>query len=332
MTKIARFYELGGPEVLKLEEVEDTEPGGGEVRVRIKALGLNRAEALFMRGLYLAQPSFPSRIGAEGLGVIEAVGEGVDWSVGDEVCITPNFDFAKTGIAGETAIVPESALVPRPAGLSDAEAASVWMAYPTAYGGLVEWGGLKRDAGQSAVITAASSSVGFAAIQLCTMMGVQPIATTRTSAKKEQLLAAGAEIVVATQEEDLKAVVKDATAGRGADVVFDPIAGPFMDTAAEVVAPEGTIVPYGALAMAPTAYPLFAAMMKGFSIRAFHVVLHLMQHRERWERAKAIITDGLDAGRLKPVIDTTFPLERIAEAYQHLESNTQAGKVVVTVS
>ncbi len=333
MTRIVRFHELGGPEVLRFEEDAPRDPAKGEVRVRMQALGLNRAELLFMQGQYLVQPKLPSGIGAEGVGVVDALGPGVtDWNVGDSVCIAPNFDFAATGLASEMAIAPVSALVRRPRGLSDEEAAAIWMAYGTAYGGLVEWGGLRSGQGQTAVITAASSSVGFAAIQIAKMLGAQAIATTRTSAKKAALQAAGADIVVATEEEILVQAVKDATQGVGADVVFDAVAGPFMETAAKIVKNHGFIVPYGILSMQPTPYPLFLAMPKGFSIRAFHVVWHLMQDAKRWERAKALISEGLGAGKLKPVIDRTFPFDKIADAYRHLASGEQLGKVVVTLS
>src|SRR5271157_3915581 len=178
MPKIVRFHRIGGPENLKLEEVPLRPPGEGEVKLRVQAVGLNRAELMYMQGFYFEKPELPSQIGYEAAGVVEAVGPGVDSSwIGKQVATVPGFSMSKNGVLGEEAIVPTSSLAEYPAKLSPAEAAAIWMQYLTAYGALVTFGSVKR--GDFVLITAASSSVGLAAIQIVNAEGAIPIATTR---------------------------------------------------------------------------------------------------------------------------------------------------------
>ena len=133
--KIVRFHETGGAEVLKLEEMPLPEPGPGEIRLRVKAIGLNRAEVMFRMGKYLLPPELPSKLGYEASGVVEAVGEGVDknW-VGKTVSTVPAFAVNKYGVYGEVAIVPAAALAEYPESLSHEEGTCIWMQYLTAYG------------------------------------------------------------------------------------------------------------------------------------------------------------------------------------------------------
>ena len=175
MARIVRFHQTGGPEVLKIEQVEVPSPGPGEVRIAVKALGLNRAESMFRSGQYLEQPTFPARLGYEAAGTVEALGEGVQGlKVGDAVSTIPAFSQNQYGVYGDTAIVPAAAVAKHPASLSWAEAAAIWMQYLTAYGALIDIAGLK--AGDTLLIPAASSSVGIAAIQIANMVGATPIA------------------------------------------------------------------------------------------------------------------------------------------------------------
>src|SRR5580692_5127932 len=231
MAKIVRFHNIGGPENLKLEDLPSREPGQGEVKLHVQAVGLNRAEAVFMRGLYWEAPELPSRIGYEASGTVEAVGPGVDagW-IGKKVATVPGFSMSKNGVLGEEAIVPEAVLGEYPAKLSTVEAAAIWMQYLTAHGALVTFGHLKP--GEFVVITAASSSVGLAAIQIVNTEGAISIATTRKSNKRAELLALGAAHVIATEEkdeEDVVAKVNQITGGKGARIVFDPIGGPGIE-------------------------------------------------------------------------------------------------------
>ena len=329
MARIVRFHQTGGPEVLKIEQVEVPSPGPGEVRIAVKALGLNRAEVMFRSGQSLAQPTFPARLGYEAAGTVEALGQGVQGlKVGDDVSTVPAFSQNQYGVYGDTAIVPAVAVAKHPASLSWAEAAAVWMQYTTAYGALIDIAGLK--AGDTLHIPAASSSVGIAAIQIARMIGATPVALTRHSSKRKSLLDVGAADVIATEEQDLVAEAKRLTGGKGARIVFDPVGGPTIAKLTAAMAQHGILFLYGGLSAEPTPLPLIDVIGKSLTVRGY-VLFEITGDPQRLERAKKFIVDGLSAGTLKPVIAKTFPLEQIVEAHRYLESNQQIGKIVVTV-
>ncbi|MFE3652043.1 zinc-dependent alcohol dehydrogenase family protein [Streptomyces sp. NPDC057579] len=330
MARTVRFHELGGPDVLRLEEVEIGVPGPDEVALRVEAIGLNRAEVLFRSGHYIEPvKQFPARLGTEAAGVVEAVGARVTGiEVGQAVSVVPAFSMNDYGVYGERAIVPAAAVVHRPEGLDAVAGAAVWMPYLTAYGALVEVGGMR--AGDTVVVTAASSSVGLAAIQTALRVGAVPIATTRTAAKKGALLAAGAADVVVTDEEDVVARVRGLTGGRGAEFVFDAIAGPGVLDLARVVAPGGTLFVYGALSGEVTPYPGFDLGMPALNMRTY-TLFETTADPERLRRAEAFVTSGLRTGAFKPVVDRVFVLDEIAAAHRYMEAGAQVGKIVVTV-
>ncbi len=330
-TRVVRFHETGGPEVLRIESLEIGAPGPDEMRLRIEAIGLNRAEAAFRAGQYLEQPVLPARLGYEASGVVEAAGANVQgFAEGDAVCVLPAFSMNRYGVYAEHAIVPAFAVLPRPAGLSAVEAAAVWMQYLTAYGALIDIAQL--GAGDAVVITAASSSVGLAAIQIANRVGAVPIAVTRTDQKKERLRAAGAAHVIASASEDLPGEVMRITEQRGARLVFDPVAGPFVATLAAALGYGGLLMLYGNLSgkAQETLFPFGLSAMKGISMRAY-VVFEILQNPERLRRAREFVEQGLQSGVLRPVIDRTFVFEEIVAAHRYLESNQQLGKIVVTV-
>lgn len=328
MPRIVRFHETGGADVLRVEDLPMQEPGEGEVRLKVEALGLNRAEVMFRQGQYLETPVLPSRLGYEASGVVDAVGPGVEGvSVGDRVSTMPAFSMVNHGVYGESAVVPASAVAAYPDSLSAAEGASIWMQYLTAYGALIDIGQLRP--GDAVVISAASSSVGLAAIQMAKAAGALAIATTRGSDKKPFLLDAGADHVVVTDEEDLAASVREITGGAGARLAFDPVGGPFLQDLADAAAQGAIIVEYGALSSEPTPFPLFTALQKGLSVRGY-TLFEVVSDPARFARAKQYIYDGLEAGALKPVIDSSFTLDAIADAHRYMESNRQKGKIVVT--
>src|ERR1700678_1276545 len=195
--KIVRFHQTGGPEVLQLDELPLPDPAAGEVRLRVKAIGLNRAEVMFRTGRYLVEPKLPSKLGYEASGTVEAVGPGVDQSwIGKTVSTVPAFPANAYGVYGEVAIVPVRAIAAYPDRLTYEEGTSIWMQYTTAYGALIHQGRVAK--GDFVLITAASSSVGIAAIEIAKAEGAISIATTRTSKKKRELLSLGADHVIAT--------------------------------------------------------------------------------------------------------------------------------------
>ena len=329
MPKIVRFHQTGGPEVLKLEDVPLTEPGKGEIRLKVEAIGLNRAEVMFRSGQYLEVPQFPSRLGYEAAGVIDAIGPGTTGlRVGDRVSTVPSFPIGQYGVYGESAIVPAHAAAHYPDNLSSIEGTAIWMQYLTAYGALIEYGNVRKD--DSVLITAASSSVGLAAIQIVKATGAVAIATTRGADKKAFLLEAGADHVIVTDQEDLVERGMSLTSGKGVRVVFDPIAGPLLIKLAEVSASGGIIFEYGALSPKPTPFPLLQALAKGLTVRGY-LLFEISKNPESLTRGKDYIYQGLESGSLKPIIDRTFPLEEIVEAHRYMESNQQKGKIVVTV-
>lgn len=329
MPKIVEFNELGGPEVLNLHDVALVEPGPGEVRLKVEAFGLNRAEVLYRQGLYLDRPKLPSRIGYEAAGIVDAIGPEVEGiQVGDRVSTIPGFSMTKYGVYGESAIVPANVVATYPESLSTIEGAAVWMQYMTAYGALVTIGGL--GAGDTVLITAASSSVGLAAIQIAKSLGATAIATTRGFSKKEALLGAGADYVIVTSEESLARKTLKLTNGKGARIIFDPVAGGFLDKLAKAAAVGGIIIEYGWLSMEPASLPLSEAIAKGLSIRGY-TLFEISGDPERLLKGKQFVYDGLESGVFKPIIAKTFKLEEIVEAHRYMESNAQVGKIVVTV-
>ena len=329
MPKIVRFHETGAADVLQLEDLPVTEPKAGEVRLNVAAIGLNRAEVMFRQGVYLERPELPSRLGYEAAGTVDAVGPGVSGcQVGDRVSTIPSFSMLKYGVYGESAVVPAHAVARFPETLSDVEGAAIWMQYMTAYGALIEYGQVAEKA--TVLITAASSSVGLAAIQITKSMGATAVATTRGADKKQSLLDAGADHVIVTDESDLAESTMMLTDGKGADIIFDPVAGPFLEKLAHAAAPGATIFEYGALSSKPTLYPLFDALGKGLTIRGY-TLFEIVTDPKRLKRGKQFIRSGLESGALKPIIARTFALEAIVEAHRYMESNQHMGKIVVTV-
>jgi NADPH:quinone reductase-like Zn-dependent oxidoreductase len=331
MAQIVRFHKTGGPEVLKLETVPSRQPGKGEVSLRVRAIGLNRAESWFMHGNYLEPVTkLPATLGYEAEGLVTAIGADVDsgW-LHKNVSTIPSFSLNQYGVVGTEVIVPARALAVYPAHLAPIEAASIWMQYATAYGALIEFGQLKK--GEFVVITAASSSAGIGAIQTVKAEGGIAIATTRTTAKRSELLALGADHVIVTDDEDLVARVKDITSGVGARIIFDAIAGPLLEKLAEAAAPGATIFEYGWLSGAATPYPLGPAVQKALTIRGYWLPEITMTTPERLERVRKYVYDRVQSGQFKPKIAKTFRFEDVVEAYRYLESNQQIGKIVVTV-
>lgn len=327
MSKVVRLHEHGGPEVLRLEEVEVGAPGAGEVRLRIEAIGLNRSEAVFRAGHYPVKPKLPAPMGYEAAGIVEALGESVSgFAVGERVCVLPTFRLGDYGVYAERAIVPAQSVLAAPPTLRPVEAASIWMQYLTALA-IIEVA--HATVGDHVIIRAASSSVGLAAIQLANWAGAVPIAATRGSAKAAALREHGAKHVIATEETDLVAEVMKITHGRGARIVFDPVGGPYVDTLAQAMAQDGVLFVYGGLSGQPTMHPHWPAALKNLSIRGW-VASTIWNDPVRFTRAKALVLQGLAEGRLTPVIARTFTLGQIAEAHRYLESNQQVGKVVVT--
>ncbi|MGC1458413.1 MAG: zinc-dependent alcohol dehydrogenase family protein [Steroidobacteraceae bacterium] len=326
MSRAIRFSHLGGPEVLRFEDIVDRRPGAGEVSLKVEAVGLNRAESLYFHGLYMEKPELPSGLGYEAVGTLTAVGTGVDASlVGHRYGTIPGFSMNRYPVLAETAVVPANVLAAVPESLSAAEGAAIWMQYCTAYGALVPFG--KVSGGDFVIVTAASSSVGLAAIQIIRAQGGISIATTRTAAKKDRLLALGADHVIVTGQENLVARVQEITAGQGARVVFDPVGGDTINALGQATANGGVIFIYGMLSGHPTPFPMSAF---GRRIAVYGYTFNELRGTPAWDVMKQYIYDHLVNGSFKPEIARSFPFSKTVEAYRYLESNEQVGKVVIT--
>jgi NADPH:quinone reductase-like Zn-dependent oxidoreductase len=185
-------------------------------------------------------------------------------------------------------------------------------------------------AGDVAVINAASSSVGVAAIHTAERLGATPIAVTRTGAKRTRLLDEGAAAVIVSDEEDVAARVLALTGGRGARFVFDAVAGAGVLELGRVVAADGTLLLWGAQSGEPTPYPGFDLGMPALNMRTF-TMLEITRDPERMRRATAFVSSGLRSGVFRPVIDRVFPLKEIAAAHRYMDAGARFGKIVVTV-
>ncbi|MGW3728413.1 zinc-dependent alcohol dehydrogenase family protein [Streptomyces sp. NPDC000851] len=324
------FHEIGGPEVLTIEDVAVPDPAPGQVTVRVEALGLNRAEALFRSGTYYYQPALPaSRLGYEASGVVEAIGEGVtELAIGDPVMTGPGIEMSAQGVYAERVVLPETAVVRRPASVDAVTGAAAWLTYTTAYGALLETAGLKP--GDHVLITGASSGVGTAAIQVARRIGAIPLVTTRTEEKRRQLLDLGAAEVIVTGESAPEAVAKEVrrlTGGNGAEVIFDAIGGPGFRPLAEGLAQGGSVVVYGWLDPRPAEIP----WTWPFTIHTYaNFTLTTTPGGRR--RSTAFLNAGLADGGFRPVVGEVFDgLDRIQDAHRLMESNRHTGKIVVRV-
>jgi NADPH:quinone reductase-like Zn-dependent oxidoreductase len=329
VSRIIKFAKAGGPDVLEFIEAPVPTPGPREVLIKVEAIGINRAEAMWRNDKYVEPVKFPAGLGYEAAGIVDAAGKDVTGvAVGDAVSTIPAFSMNQYFTYGEVILAPVHAVVKHPKSLSFVEAASVWMMFLTAYGALIFDAQVK--AGDFVIIPAASSSVGLAAIQLANYAGATPIALTRTSEKSRRLLEAGAAHVIATQEQDMVAEVMRITNGNGARIAFDPVGGPDFPKLISALADQGTAYIYGALSEGDTPIPVLEMIPKMPTVKGYSIRL-VVGDEARRKAAVEYVVEGLARGALKPVIDRIFEFDDIAEVHRYLESSGQFGKIVVTV-
>lgn len=334
------FTQLGPIETLKVAEVPIQKPGKGQVRLKLTSAGLNRADTLFTEGRYFFKPSFTglqpsetdpkgySRLGFEGAGIIDDVGPGVDYKKGDRVAVTPlALDVSGQGCFAEYGIYQASSLIPTPNTIPDQQAASIWMQYLTAWGGLVVDGNLAH--GQYVVITAASSSVGIAAIQVANMLGATSIATTTSKDKVGLLKQLGAQHVIDTNNDDYVQQIKSITNGQGTDLVFDAVAGPETRQLVQGSAKGGKIIIQGMLDRRPMDIHAGVLMKRLLTIKGFTLDI-ILDAPTVLEEAVKHITDGINSQQLIPVISRTFTLSEFKDAFALLQSNQHIGKILIT--
>src|SRR5216683_321616 len=330
MSRTIKFAKAGGPEVLEFVNKEVAAPGPAEVRIKVKAIGINRAESMWRNDKYIETPvTYPAGLGYEAAGTVDAVGRDVTGvAVGDTVSTIPAFSMNQYFTYGEVILVPNYAVVKHPKSLSFIEAASVWMMFITAYGALVLDAQVKK--GDFVIIPAASSSVSLAAIQIANYAGATPIALTRTSDKKKRLHEAGAAHVIATQEQDMAAEVMRITNGHGARVAFDPVGGPDFPKLIAALTDQGIAYIYGALSEDDTPIPVLEMIRKMTIVKGYSIRL-VTGDEARRKAAVDYVSKGLASGALTPVIDRIFKFDDMVEVHRYLETSGQFGKIVVTL-
>jgi NADPH:quinone reductase len=306
----------GGPEVLELRDVPAPQPAPGEVRVRVRAFGINRADLLQRRGLYPAPADAPRDIpGLEFAGEVDGIGGRV-------------MGIVSGGAYAEYVTVPREHLLPVPQGMSFAEAAAIPEAFLTAFDALER---LAVAPGEWVLVHAVGSGVGVAAVQLIHARGARSIGTSRTPAKLEKARPLGLDEGAVGTPDDLRRAVRAAT-GTGVHAAVDLIGGPLFPVTLEVLRECGRLILVGLTAGARAEVDLGVILRK--RLRVEGTVLRTRTREEKTALAAAFreaVLPLFERGALQPVLDRTVPLERVAEAHQRMEANETFGKIVVEI-
>ncbi len=318
--------EPGGPEVLVPEERPIPEPGPGEVLIRVAAAGVNRPDILQRLGRYAPPPGVSDLPGLEVAGTIERVGPGVtEWSAGDRVCAL----LAGGGYA-EYAVAPAPQCLPVPAGLTSLEAAALPEVMFTVWTNVFERGRLA--AGESILVHGGSSGIGTAAIQLAKALGARVFATAGSADKCAACTGLGAERCVNYREADFVSVLRDATGGRGVDVVLDMVGGDYVARDLDLLAPEGRLVQIGLLGGAKATINLSAIMQKRLTLTGSTLRPRSVEEKGRLARAvQAHVWPLLESGAVRVPVHATFPLADAAAAHRTMEASGHIGKLVLQV-
>jgi NADPH:quinone reductase-like Zn-dependent oxidoreductase len=324
--KAVRIHEDGGPEVLKLEEVEDPVAGEGEILIRLHAASLNHLDIWMRRGL----PSVPKPriLGADGAGIVESIGEGADsFSPGDRVLINPGLDDGARivgehmdGTHAELISVPAGNVYPMPEGLSFEEAAAFPLVFETAYRMLVTKARLQE--GEWVLVWGVGSGVGSAAFVIAKALGARTLVTSSSTDKLERARELGADAVVNHAEDDVAAAVKEATGGSGVNVVVEHVGEATWKTSLQAAGPNARVVVCGA-----TSGPNPPAQLHRIWWKQLEIYGSTMGTREDFEG----VYDLVATGKVKPIVDRVFPLAEAAAAHEYLEEGRQFGKVVLAI-
>ena len=317
----------GDPSVLQFEDIPPPQYGRDEILVDVRATSLNRADLLQRMGFY--PDPFPSKVEVPGMefsGRVVAVGDRVKlWNVGDEV-----MGIVSGGAYAEQLVVHERQAMRIPSNVSLADAAAIPEVFITAWDALVLQGGL--TSGRWALVHAGASGVGTAAVQICKAMGARVIATCST-AKVDAVRALGADVVVDYTSQDFVETVKQATEGKGVDVILDVIGGEYLDRNVACIAVRGRIVQVGVMGGGNTSFNLGALMPKRASLTG--TVLRARPLEEKIalsQRFSSEITPLFESGLLRPVIDCRYPFTAIAEAHAFMGANGNVGKIVIDIA
>ena len=316
----------GGPEVLATEERPVPEPGPGEIRVRVHASALNRADLLQRRGSYPAPPGAPADVpGLEYAGEVDAVGEGAGrWAVGNRV-----MGIVGGGGHAEYVVVHEREAIRIPQPFSWEEAAAIPEVFLTAYDALFRQLDLKM--GERVLILAVGSGVGTAALQLARAAGAMTLGTSRTKEKLRKAEELGLEVGIDTSREDLAEAVNQATYGSGVHAVLDLVGGKLLEASLRVLALKGRAIVVGTTGGSKAEIDLGLLLRR--RIQLLGTVLRTRPLEEKIALAREFsgsVLPLLSSGRIRPVVDEVFSFKDIRKAHERMESNDTFGKIVLT--
>ena len=308
---------------VEVREVPVPEPGPGQVRIKVRATSINFPDLLLCQGKYQLKLEPPFTPGMDIAGTIDALGEGVDqFDLGDEVC-----GGARFGGFADYALVSADGLQKKPSSMSFDEAASYSAAYLTAYVSLVRRGRL--EAGETLLVHGASGGVGMAAVDVGKLLGATVIATGGSDEKLAKVKAYGADHVINTAD-GFRTKVKDLTNGRGADVIYDPVGGDIFDESVRCIAFDGRLLVIGftsgRIANVATNMPL----IKGFSVVGVRAGEYGRQFPDRGRANVKQIWDWARAGKTRPYVHATLPLEHTLDGFRELQNRQVVGKLIIT--
>ncbi|HMB02752.1 MAG TPA: NAD(P)H-quinone oxidoreductase [Isosphaeraceae bacterium] len=317
---------VGGPEVLELRDVPTPGPRGDQVRIRVRACGVNRADLMQCRGAYPAPPGASKDIpGLEYAGEVEALGPDVvgPLRVGDRV-----FGIVGGGGQAEYVVTHERLAVPIPANLSFEEAAAVPEAFITAHDALATQAGLQP--GERVLVHAAGSGVGSAAVQVAHAMGCTVFGTSRTAEKLEQAAALGLDIGIDTVRDDFAEIIRQRTGGAGVEVVLDLIGASVLAGNLTALAPKGRLVLVGLLGGGTVSIELTALLRKRITLVATTLRARPIEEKIAATRRFATsIVPWLERGRVRPIVDRVFAFDDVRAAQARMDSNVGFGKIVL---
>jgi NADPH2:quinone reductase len=312
-----------GPSGLKVDEIPEPTPGPGEVLIDVRAAGVNFPDLLLSQGKYQFKPTPPFVPGGELAGVVSAVGSGVSsLSVGDRVAAT-----LLNGAFAERVVVPELATVKIPEGVDFEVGAATLLTYATSYHALVDRAALK--AGETLLVLGASGGVGIAAVELGKLLGARVIAAASTDDKVAFCKSHGADDGIVYGREDLKERAKLLTAGEGANVVYDPVGGPYADAALRSIAWEGRYLVVGFAAGDIPKLPLNLVLLKGCQVVGVFWGSFAMREPQKNRENAARLFAWVAEKKLQPHLDAVLPFDRAAEALERLSRREVRGKLVL---
>lgn len=322
--KAIEISSFGGPDVLRLVERPDPTPRAGEVLVRVAAAGVNRPDSMQRQGKYPPPPGVTDIPGLEVAGAIADPNGSLRWRQGDAVCA-----LVSGGGYAELCAVPEPQCLPIPAGLSVSEAAAVPEAFFTVWANLFERGRLQR--GETVLIHGGTSGIGTTAIQLARAFNSRAFATAGSDEKCDACVALGAEAAINYRREDFVERARQLTGGAGVDVILDIIGGDYVARNIDALAIEGRLVQIGLQGGAKAQVNFVYVLQKRLTITGSTLRARTPDEKGRIARAlEQHVWPLLAAGTVKPIIHTTFPLERAADAHRLLDASAHIGKIVLT--